>query len=55
MLDENIREISKKAIPILIAHGLLEQIKEKGTNYLILAKEKTEIEPGVITEIWQKT
>jgi len=55
ILDENIREISKKAIPSLVAHGVLEQIKEKGSNLLILTKETPKIEEKIITEIWQKT
>lgn len=55
MLDENIRVISKKAIPSLVAHGVLEQIKENGTNFLILSKKTSRIEEEIITEIWQKT
>lgn len=55
MLNENIREISKKAIPSLVASGVLEQIKDRGNNFLILVKENPNINEEIITEIWQKT
>ena len=55
MLDENIRKISKKAIPILISHGVLDQVKDGRNNLLILAEKNPRINAEMVTKIWQET
>jgi hypothetical protein len=51
MLDENIREVSKKVLAGLIKHNAIVQIGDQGSNMLILPSPRFEVSRDVISEI----
>ncbi|MGL6553815.1 HNH endonuclease signature motif containing protein [Aeromonas jandaei] len=54
MFNENLKEIIKIAIPILIKHGVINKIKHGNECSLILTRKAFDID-NVVLEIWQKT
>lgn len=55
LLNENIKEICKIAIPILVKHQVIERIKSGSQHMLILTKNEFNVNDEIILEIWQQT
>lgn len=54
MLDENLKEIIKIAMPILIKHGIINKVKNGNESSLILTRKAFDID-HIVLEIWPKT
>ena len=54
LVDKNIKEFSKKLLPLLIKHKIFIQFKEGSRNMLLLSSDKFIVSQEIIEEIWRR-
>jgi HNH endonuclease len=55
LLDAQLVEMAKKAIPVLLKSNVLIQVADKSANMLFLPAQEFDVSDDVITEIWKTT